>query len=75
MVFPGSLRGAGDTRFPMVITSATIWIFRVPAAVFLGLALGMGLPGAWIGMATDLATRGIIFSLRFRSGRWKLAKV
>jgi putative MATE family efflux protein len=75
MVFPGSLRGAGDTRFPMVITSATIWIFRVPAAVFLGLTLGMGLPGAWIGMATDLATRGIIFFLRFRSGRWKLAKV
>ena len=75
MVFPGGLRGAGDTRFPMYITIATIWAIRVPAAIFLGLTLGMGLSGAWLGMATDLATRGIVFFLRFRGGRWKLMKV
>lgn len=75
MVFPGSLRGAGDTRFPMYVTSLTIWTIRVPAALFLGLGLGMGLTGAWLGMATDLATRGIIFFLRFRGGHWKLIRV
>jgi len=75
MVFPGSLRGAGDTRFPMIVTSVVIWSIRVPAALLLGLALGMGLPGAWLGMATDNALRGIIFFLRFRGGRWKLMKV
>jgi MATE family multidrug resistance protein len=75
MVFPGNLRGAGDTRFPMYVTSLTIWTLRVPAALFLGLGLGMGLTGAWLGMATDLATRGITFFLRFRGGHWKLIKV
>ena len=75
MVFPGSLRGAGDTRFPMYVTSASIWSIRVPAAILLGLGLGMGLTGAWLGMATDLSVRGIVFFLRFRSGRWKLMKV
>jgi len=75
MVFPGCLRGAGDTRFPMVVTSVTIWTIRVSAAAVLGLWLGLGLIGAWLGMATDLATRGIVFFLRFRGGRWKLMKV
>jgi len=75
MVFPGNLRGAGDTRFPMVVTGASIWGIRVPTAILLGLALGVGLPGAWLGMASDQAVRGIAYFLRFRSGRWKLMKV
>ncbi|MFZ5915901.1 MAG: MATE family efflux transporter [Chloroflexota bacterium] len=75
MVFAGNLRGAGDTRFPMYITGGTIWTIRVPAALLLGLHLGMGLTGAWLGMATDLACRGTIFFLRFRSGHWKQIKV
>jgi len=75
MVFAGNLRGAGDTRFPMYITGGTIWTIRVPAALLLGLHLGMGLTGAWLGMATDLASRGAIFFLRFRSGHWKQIKV
>jgi len=75
MVFPGSLRGAGDTRFPMYVTGLSIWSIRVPAALLLGLSLGMGLTGAWLGMALDLAVRGVVFFLRFRGGRWKLMKV
>jgi putative MATE family efflux protein len=75
MVFPGNLRGAGDTRFPMYITGASVWAIRVPAAFVLGLVLGMGLSGAWLGMAIDLVVRGVLFFLRFRSGRWKLARV
>ena len=75
MVFPGNLRGAGDTRFPMYVTSASIWIIRVPLAMVLGLALGLGLNGAWLAMAIDLCARGMLFFVRFRSGRWKQAQV
>jgi MATE family multidrug resistance protein len=75
MVFPGNLRGAGDTRFPMWVTSASVWAIRVPGAFVLGSLLGLGLTGAWLGMAIDLSARGTLFYLRFRSGRWKLAKV
>jgi MATE family multidrug resistance protein len=75
MVFAGSLRGAGDTRFPMYVTGPVILAVRVPMALLLGIALGMGLAGAWLGMAADLCVRGIAFYLRFRSGRWKAAQV
>jgi MATE family multidrug resistance protein len=75
MVFAGNLRGAGDTRFPMYITGASIWSIRVPVASLLTFALGMGLSGAWLGMCLDQTVRGTIFFLRFRGGRWKLAEV
>ena len=75
MVFAGSLRGAGDTRFPMYVTGASVWSIRVPVASLLTFALGMGLSGAWLGMCLDQTVRGTIFFLRFRGGRWKLAEV
>jgi MATE family multidrug resistance protein len=75
IVFPGNLRGAGDTRFPMYITSASIWVIRVPLAILLGITLRLGLTGAWLSMAIDLCARGALFLLRFRSGRWKQAQV
>lgn len=75
MVFAGNLRGAGDTRFPMYVTGASIWGIRVPVATLLSLVLGVGLSGAWLGMSIDQMVRGTIFFLRFRGGRWKLAEV
>ena len=74
-VFAGALRGAGDTLYPMVVTLISMWVIRVPLALVLGLVLGMGLAGAWMGMALDLALRGIIYFFRFRRGRWKLIEV
>jgi MATE family multidrug resistance protein len=75
MVFAGGLRGAGDTRYPMVITGASIWGLRVPLAYLLGLVMGWGLVGAWSAMAIDFGLRGVLNFLRFRSGRWKTVKV
>jgi putative MATE family efflux protein len=75
MVFPGNLRGAGDTRFPMYITGGSIWALRVPLALLFAGVLGLGLNGAWLSMATDLSVRGALFYLRFRSGHWKKAEV
>jgi MATE family multidrug resistance protein len=75
MVFPGGLRGAGDTRFPMLVTSLSIWTVRVPLALLLALTLNMGLAGAWIGVALDVVVRGTVCFFRFRSGRWKKVEV
>lgn len=75
MVFAGGLRGAGDTRYPMVITGASIWGLRVPLAYLLGLVMGWGLVGAWSAMAIDFSLRGLLNFLRFRNGGWKTVKV
>jgi putative MATE family efflux protein len=74
-VFAGALRGAGDTRATMLITVASIWGLRLAAAYVLGIALGLGLYGAWLAVGLDFALRALLFWLRFRSGRWTAVKV
>lgn len=75
MVFAGSLRGAGDTRTPMLINGLSIWVLRVPLALLLTQLFGLGLTGAWLAMSIDLSLRGGLLFGRFRLGRWKTVRV
>lgn len=70
-VFSGALRGAGDTRYTLRVTAASIWIVRLPVAALFAHGLGWGLPGAWLGMLADFAVRAFLFGRRFRSGAWQ----
>jgi putative MATE family efflux protein len=83
IIFTYSLRGAGDTRVPVLITWLGFLGVRIPLAYWLRepiVHLGPwtwhgGLFGAWIAMFVDLYVRGILLLLRFVSGRWKRVKV
>ncbi len=75
MVFGGGLRGAGETTAPLLINGLGVWLVRVPAALLFTQVLTWGLTGAWIAMALDLATRGLLLFYRFRSGHWKKVQV
>ena len=65
----GALRGAGDTRFPMVIQIVSIWLVMIPLVFYLGRMWGVY--GAWIACAVAIAVMGICYYLRFRTGKWK----
>jgi putative MATE family efflux protein len=75
MVFSGGLRGAGDTKWPMIVTGSSIWLVRIPLAYLFALVFNWGLAGAWAAFALDLSLRGLLNYLRFRSGRWKTVRV
>jgi putative MATE family efflux protein len=87
IIFTGALRGAGDTRVPMVLTWIGFLLIRLPLAYILifdevdlgslGKIPGFGLKlyGAWLAMYVDLLARGLLFLARFASGRWKRIKV
>jgi putative MATE family efflux protein len=75
MIFAGALRGAGDTRYPMVTTATGIWLLRVPLSYLFALVFGWGLFGAWGAMGLDMILRGSLNFLRFRGGRWKNVQV
>ncbi len=74
-IISGSLRGAGDTRWTLYITMAGVWGVRVALAYLLAIRLNMGLYGAWIAMAMDMATRAVLLALRFRAGHWTKIEV
>lgn len=70
-----SLRGAGDTRAPLVITLLTTIALRLPLAWLLGVVCEGGLLGAWIGMCADILVRAVLVRQRYASGRWLHIKV
>jgi putative MATE family efflux protein len=82
-VLSGGIRGAGDTRTPMIATTVGIWIVRLPACALLGLppektfglGLDLGLLGVWLGTFLDWVTRAAIVTIAFNRGRWKTMKV
>ncbi|MNR42208.1 MATE family multidrug exporter [compost metagenome] len=47
-----------------------MWGCRVVAGYGLGIMLGMGVVGVWLGMFLDWAVRGALFYWRMVSGRW-----
>lgn len=75
LVFSGALRGAGDTRWPMFISAASIWLVRVPLGRWMALTLSWGLPGVWIAAGVDMASRALLFWLRYRTGGWRRIRV
>jgi putative MATE family efflux protein len=71
----GALRGAGDTRFPLVASFVNWFIVRLPLAYVLGFPLGLGLTGIWIGVTADYFVRALMLAWRFNSGAWSRVKV
>ena len=87
-VLAGSLRGAGDVRFPMVVTTVAVWIVRLPTGAFMGLqtvcipftsvcmpGLGWGLPGIYAALIVESTFRAILMYRRFKAGKWQTMKV
>ncbi|MGI9324591.1 MAG: MATE family efflux transporter [Pseudomonadales bacterium] len=66
----GSLRGAGDTRFPLVATFLGLIGMRCGIAA---LCTFFGLPVWWVyaSLVADYLLKGTMLIWRFRSGRWK----
>ncbi len=75
MVLAGSLRGAGDTRFPMISTFLGVWLIRLPLGYLFGPVMGWGLPGIYISNVVDGIARGIAQFFRYRAGHWRKLEV
>ena len=74
-ILAGGLGSGGHQMGRLYSTAIGVWGFRVAIGYLLAVVMGMELVGAWMGMAVDQLARSAIIALRFRSGKWKLAKV
>lgn len=66
-----SLQAAGDTKFPIIIGIISAWTVAVGFGYLFGVVMGFGIVGVWVGMAIDELTRGAIFCIRWKRGKWK----
>ncbi|MCC7086506.1 MAG: MATE family efflux transporter [Pirellulales bacterium] len=88
MVLSGALRGAGDTRWPLLFTFVGFICVRIPLAYWLawpevplghtGIVIAgwnLGLLGAWTAAVADIIVRCCLVSFRFYHGGWKQVRV
>ena len=71
----GALKGAGDTLFTMVVGIGSAWLFFLPLVYGLGVTLGYGIVGAWVGATIYIVLIGVIYLLRFCGNRWEKIQI
>lgn len=72
---PNALRASGDVKFTMIVSVASMFIFRIGFSVILGIHLGLGAIGVWIAMVFDWLCRVSFYIWRFLSKKWLNFKV
>jgi MATE family multidrug resistance protein len=66
VVATGALRGAGDTRTPMICHFTGYWVIGLPLGAVLAFPYKLGAPGLWMGLSTALILIGSVLVLVWR---------
>jgi multidrug resistance protein, MATE family len=64
VVAAGVLRGAGDTRAPLIANVLGFWLMGMPVSLWLGFGAGLGVVGLWWGFVAGLAGVALFLVLR-----------
>ena len=75
VIAAGNLRGAGDTRTPMLCNLVVHWFVGLPVGYIMAFTLGKGVVGLWLGLMTGLILSGLVLlgAWSRRAGRWRVA--
>jgi len=61
----GLLRGLQDVNIPTAITIFSYWGIGIPMSYYLGISMGMGAVGIWMGLTASLVCSSVLLSWRF----------
>ena len=67
VVSAGVLRGAGDTRAPLIANVLGFWLVGMPVSLWLGFQAAHGVVGLWWGFVAGLAAVAAFLVWRVRS--------
>jgi MATE family multidrug resistance protein len=70
VVARGVLRGAGDVRFSAALAVVTAWVTTPPLTLLLGVTLGLGAFGGWLGLCVEIVLGAVVLWLRLARGGW-----
>jgi putative MATE family efflux protein len=70
IVLMGSLKSAGDVRFPVIIGVISMWTVAVGLSYVLVIHLGLGLIGIWLSQGADEWLRGLFALKRWHNKPW-----
>lgn len=67
---PGTFRGAGDAKYPMVVSIGVMFTCRIGLSYVIALSLGIGVFGTWIAMFIDWFVRSGFYIYRYFNEKW-----
>lgn len=73
-VLSNVLRGAGDTRTPLKINIAALWLLRVIPS-YIAMKLGFGIIAVYIIMTAETFIKGFVFWKIFKARAWLKTKI
>jgi Na+-driven multidrug efflux pump len=65
------VEGVGDTMVTMIVTLLTMWVIQIPLAWFLPKYTSLGVNGVQWSISIALVARALLFTIYFKTGRWK----
>ncbi len=69
------LNAVGDVTYCTVVSIISCWVSAVFLSYLFAIVCGWGLIGCWIAFIVDEWTRGILYIIRWHSGKWENKKV
>lgn len=75
LIFAGAIKGAGDTRFVMLVSVVCCWLVMVIPSYVSLVVLELGLYWMWTWATLYACVIGIVFWYRFYGGKWKSMRV
>ncbi|HJR67217.1 MAG TPA: MATE family efflux transporter [Gemmatimonadaceae bacterium] len=75
MVITSAFNGAGDTWTPTWLNVVVFWMWEIPLAYALAVALDMGPRGVFVSITVAFSTLAVVSAWLFKKGRWKTRRV
>lgn len=70
MTLAGAMRGAGDTRTPLLSTLTGLWLVRLPVTWLAINHFGAGISTIWLITAADWSVRASVLAWLYARGKW-----
>ena len=71
----GALRGAGDTRYPLLVIFLGLFICRLIPALIAALWFEASIQIVWCALLLDYAVKAVLLITRFQRGRWRTIEI
>lgn len=75
MVITSSFNGAGDTWTPTWLNLIVFWLWEIPLAYALAVAMDLGPRGVFVSITVAFSTLAVLSAWLFKKGKWKAQKV
>jgi len=75
IIFSNALRGAGDTRFVMLVCVLLSWVLMIIPTYVLAVIYNRGLYLSWGFLTAYIVVLGFVFFARFLGGKWESMRV